>query len=227
MPKGKLIEFVNKKKKKQTPVASPALKKVIRKEIAGKSEIKQVDCTLTGTLTTTLTLATGGSTIMSDIQEGTSEIQRVGDQILVKSINLRGNISTDNQFDAEAYCYMALVLFKTTNKTLPDLTNVWTSLSNVGVSLRHPDFMEHYSVLKIVKIKLIPRFGAAAADQPLQNIDWNHRFKGQGMKVQYDGNGGSFTDVITNNIFVYIQYIGGPLTPPVLTNGILRINYTD
>lgn len=208
-------------------VASTALKKVIRKEIAEKAEVKQVDATFSGTFTTTLALATGGTTTASDIVEGVSEVQRVGDQILVKSLNLRANIATGNTFDAEEYAYIALVLYKNCDGRNPDPAEVWTTTSNIGISLRHPDFLTEYSVLKIVKVKLIPRYGVAAASAPQQNVIWNHRFKGQGMKVQYDGNSGAATDVITNNIFIYLQCVGISATHPLIVGGVLRINYTD
>lgn len=227
MAMGKLIEFVSKNKKKRTPVASKALKKVIRKEIAGVSEIKQVDASFSGTTSSAIALATGGTTTLSDIVEGTSELQRVGDQIWVKSLNLRGIFRSDDMMDNDVYCYLAVVLYKRCDGRNPDIAEIWTG-SNMGISLRHADFLTEYSVLKMIKVKLLPRYGAAAASAPIQDFRWNHRFKGRGMKVQYDGVSGAATDVITNNIFVYIQYAGeAPPTQPALINCVMRINYTD
>lgn len=224
----KLIKFNRRMKNRGRPTASKVLKEVIRREIALKAEVKQIDCVLSGSFSTTLALATGGTTIMSDIAEGTSEIQRVGDQILVKSLNFRGSVEANNGFDQEQYCYVAIVLYKTSDGRSPTTSEIWTTATNIGVSLRHPDFMQEYSVLKILKVKLQPNFGPSASDAPCSNLIWNHRFKGQGMKVQYDGNTGAAADVITNSIFVYIQCYPAPNSSPAsLIGGVLRINYTD
>lgn len=233
MAMGKLVKFVGRRKKarKARPVATKALRKVIQKVLNKNLELKYIDCGFTGLVTATSQLATGGSTTCSDILPGDDQGQRTGHQIRIKKLELKGSFQANSIYDQDVICYIAIVLYKDPLGNTPGVASIWDNTSNIGNSFRFEDRKEDYTILKMIRVHMPIEFGAAAQDGPVRNFSWTKRFKGAGLRVEYNNAAtGAATDVEQNNLFCYVQRYGNPPNAGgtiSLANTEMRISFTD
>jgi len=236
---GKLVKFVSKRRgrpRKARPVATKALKRAIQKEIHKDVETKYVDFTIsvsggsigpylvdTTAEVVTGVLAGGGSSsanaigLMPYIVQGTTQQQRIGDELRVKRLNLTFRATA---FSPTVTGVVYIVRYPQTDGRLPTIGNIWNQVADIATAQRNPDYMNDYHILG--KIMLLPDRGVA-----LNRIySWSKSYKGAGLKVEYSATNAAKEDVEFNNIFLIAQANGGDDTI-LISNGNCRVTYTD
>lgn len=226
-----------KKGRKRVPKASKALKKVIQKEIKKGQEKKFVDNYTSATgayaaytidntaevVPSTINTAVAASSIglLPGIIQGTTQQQRIGDEIRVTNLSLKFRV---NGLTTTSSAVMYVVRYPQCGVGgtgyLPTIANIWSQVSDIAVSHRNPDYMNEYHILGRIVIQ------CTQGTSLNREYSWSKSYKGAGLKVEYDATGGALDDVEFNNIFLIAQSNNSDDVVTV-SNGVLRVTYTD
>lgn len=207
-----------------------AANQMIPRQIAYPGEVKTFDTNLSGSLPASATLPwqllwpnttviTGQETILGQIVPGTSAFTRVGRQIRVVGIIIRGQMTTPtgSSFPNEgAPSAMDVIWDKQPNGAHPTIPNIYNaSVVNSMSSLPNADFAKRFTFVKRLQIS-----GRAGIPTATQIYDFSIKTN---KLVNYDGAESLASAVETNNLLVTFS----SLAASTKFLGTIRILYVD
>ncbi len=155
-----------------------------------------------------------------EIQNGTGIGDRIGDSILLQSVDVRGTI-TMSATDVALHTVVRIALIQDMQQ-VADTTvltgTVWESVTN-PLSFRERDSTGRFKML------WTQRYTFTKADEwnRFRTFSIHHKFRG-GLKVRYNGTG--IADLQKNGVFLLMQSDAGAGTPTTIAT-LMRATYTD
>ncbi len=179
-----------------------------------EKEAKNVEFKTSGQTTTGVVTATPGFVLLNGLVRGDTSLQRDGDVIYVKSIQ----VSIDYVIDVtDGFTQLRVIIVQ--DKQANQVTPAFTDIFNVAsmTSFRNLDnrsrFITHKNII----------FSMSSAGEKGGHWDWYKRLN---VKAQYDvSNAGTVAD-ITTNAFYLILFSTTSIDPPTITH-TTRLRFTD
>lgn len=159
------------------------------------------------------------------VAQGTTESQRIGRKITVKSVQIRAAATAvpgaGASYSSGAYWY--LVLDKQANGAAAGATDVFTS-TVFSEAMHNLSNSNRFVVLKKWKHFFTPSAGVATA---LNNVAWPIEvYKKCNIPIEYSSTTGSITEIRSNNISLFAG-TDGRSDDTIQVFGICRIRFTD
>lgn len=181
-------------------------------------ELNFVDTTFTNVVVSTTAILT----LVNGLTQGTTASTRVGRQILMKSVEIKGHFVADSTTSITPVRCM-LVLDHQPNGAAPAFTDIYDTA--VPSSLRNISNKKRFKVLFDSGIIAITGNTSSSNENTLVPYEHYRKLK---VPVQYNsGNAGTIADIATNSL--YMCFIGGTAsgTADAAFTGQLRIRYED
>lgn len=159
------------------------------------------------------------------VQNGTSDSSRIGNKIVVKSIQIRGVQILVPGASTTGACttYVYVVLDKQCNGAAAAVTDVLTgtSLASAFINLANS---ERFVILKRFVTKHACSAGVQTAfSQTSEPMEWFHKCN---IPILFDASAGAITDLTSNNIFL-IAGTDGQGDDLVAVDGRVRLRFSD
>jgi len=205
------VSSVYKKQKTAGEAALTAVKS-LKRRIAAATELKAEDVnTVVGTPLTMTTVATNISHL-TQVAGGSGIVQRVGQQIQGKSLNLRYNIKEAGATGGMATARVVVVQWKKqASSTAPSLARLLEATTNAAMSQYSftNQFKENFNLLHDATYALGGGGGSGASVFRMVNIPLN-------FKISYSGSAAA--DIEKNGIYMYlISDIAVGANPPTIS----------
>lgn len=203
-------------------VARTTLRKIVKKEIAKRVEVKTINYgTVGGTLITNNGNATVTNGFTLDLTQGVQEGQRVGNEVRMKSFVVKGHV-TLNYAGSMTPCVVRLVLCKVRQQITPPSPTQLALILNNGGAAAPMDYQlqslywdintDLFEVVADKKMKIgVSNIGGGGVGTPTNN-DFN-LFKTFKMRVPIKGSGKllKYQDALTpctnHAYFLVAQYV--------------------
>lgn len=193
---------------------------------AGQRELKYLDTQLTG-----MPFGTSGAgrvVCLNALAEGADNTGRVGRQVFIKSVELRGLINSDPQVTAATLCRM-LIIWDNANNSSPTVpvgsdilqTDTSTSMPNVNNAFR-------FTILWDQQFALGPD---VAATPGTSHVIWNptvpvHKYLPVGASTIYSATTAGIGTITSGSLLFFTIGDSAP-SYPFQFNGFARIRFTD
>lgn len=181
-------------------------------------ELNFVDTAFTAIVVSTTPIVT----LLNGLSQGTTASTRIGRQILMKSIELRGHFQADSATTfTPVRC--ACVLDRQPNGAAPAFTDIYDAAT--PTALRNISNKKRFKVLFDSGVLAVTGNSSAPNDNSLIPYEHYRKIK---IPVQYNsGNAGTVADIATNSLFMV--FIGGTAsgTADAGFTGSLRVRYED
>ncbi len=179
-----------------------------------EKEVKNVEFKTNGQTTTGTVSATPGFVLLNGIIRGDTSLQRDGNVIQVKSIQLSLDYSMDL---SSGFTQLRVIIVQ--DKQPNQLTPAFTDIFDVATmtAFRNLDNRSRFITHKNIVVSM------SSAGNKGGHFDWYKRLN---VKTQYDvGNSGAVADITTNAFFL-ILFSTDSLDPPTITH-TTRLRFTD
>ncbi len=192
----------------------------------GGIEKKFRDVSMAGTIASAGTVLSTGTLL--GISQGTSEIQRIGNTIMVVSMQMQGHLRlppTTVETDTYEEVKMIVYLDKQCNGATATIAQMWEGTNTHDFN--NLENRKRFRVLakRYFSLKSTGGGGATGADNwagDMKQFSWFKKFK-KPIEIEYSGSGAAITDIRSNNIGVMLISNKGL----AVLNGRIRIRYTD
>lgn len=188
----------------------------------GGRELKFFDTALGFTFDTTGEVPTTGQLVL--IPQGVTESTRIGRKCVIKSITIRGGISSNisTATSSATTCHLFLVLDKQCNGAAANATDVLTSTS-FSSALRNLSNSERFKIMKRWDVTLASQAGVQGAfDNARRFINWTKKCN---IPIEYSSTTGMITEIRSNNLFLLAGSAG---TDDVFgLVGTCRVRFSD
>lgn len=166
--------------------------------------------------TSTAVTSTGYFTLLNGCQEGTGSINRVGDSIFMKSVQVSGYVS--NSDNASRIFFISLLYDKQPNGSTPAFTDVYTGSPFVA-ERRDLDWSRRFRTLWSWRFTLAP---LGVDSTSLRVIDKYIRLR---HPTRYQTNNGDITDITSGALFLLLQSSDPTDGVPTVLN--MRVRFQD
>lgn len=168
------------------------LRKIAKECMLKLTELKHS----TTNIATTGVTTSGASTAISDLSQGTSSTTRIGQQIHVSELNIWGDFSLPAASSWDL-CRFIVVVDKQPDGALPSTTNFLETAA--VLSPYNKDFVpSRFRILWDFSVPLNNNSATVTVD-----VKPFHLRKKLNFVTYYQGNAGTISDLLRNNIFVY------------------------
>lgn len=190
---------------------------------ANPRELKFFDTALSFTFplvgVASTTAATGGVAL---IPQGITQSQRIGRECVIKSIQLRANLSLDPgaSVDVSSGTFLYLILDTQANGAYPTAANIFTGTS-FWLSFLNLSNSRRFRVLKAWHHQYDPGAGVSGAYNFVSHqLDF---FMKCNIRMEYDAAAGAITEIRSNNLLLCR---GGTNDGLVTLDGACRLRFT-
>jgi len=172
--------------------------------------------------------------------QGNSDNERIGKQIKMKSLFIRGDITINTSILDDAYCRIVVYMDMQNNNTTPGASSVipFEELTSFGSynAMRNLDYTSRFKILHDEMLHFKPQFtswynGAAAVHQTHAcSLPFTKFVDLKAMKVNYNATGATSASIVDNAIYVcaFMDTPGATLSTSVATcNFVARLRYTE
>lgn len=189
----------------------------------GSSELKFFDTALSFNLDATGEVPATGQLVL--IPQGVTESTRVGRKCVVKSIQIRANLTFQPGAAASAAtnAYIYLVQDTQTNGAAAGATDVLTS-TNFASALRNMSNIERFKIYKLFSWSFVSTAGVTTAYNDVRK-QWTY-FKRCNIPLEYSATDGSLGTIRSNNLFLLAGTDGGS-DDTVIVGGTCRVRFSD
>lgn len=153
------------------------------------------------------------------IPQGVTESTRIGEHVVVKSIQVQGRCTYSGNPASSGAVYMWLVLDKQANQSLFQITDVWKT-DNLSLTLRN---MHNMSRFVLLQGWLFQMTNVAVSQDIVVNINW---VAGVDIPIDFDGTEGDLDEISNNNVTLVAGTDAGTFSGAAV-RGTVRIRYTD
>lgn len=159
------------------------------------------------------------------IPQGVTESTRVGRKCVIRSIQIRAEVTFVPAAAATAstICYVYLVQDTQTNGAAAAVTDVVTS-TNLMSAMRNLANGDRFRVLKIFTFPMIASAGVTTAYNNV-TMPWTYYGKCN-IPLEFSGTTGAITELRTNNLFLLAGTDGSSDDTPVV-GGVVRLRFSD
>jgi len=167
---------------------------------AQPSELKFFDTTLGFLFDATGEVPATGQLCL--IPQGTTDATRIGRKAVIKSIQIKGQVTMTPNAAATASTtiFLYVVLDRQCNGAAASATDIWTS-NAPSTAFLNLDNSERFKILKKWVIDMTPQAGATTVLNTQQfSIEW---YKKLNIPITWDSTAGAITEIRSNNIFLY------------------------
>lgn len=188
-------------------------------------ELKFLDTTISSVMTATGSVpATGGQ--LNLIAQGTTESQRIGRKVVIKSIHILGTCLSVFGVTAApaAVAYMVLVWDKQCNGAAAAVTDVFTS-ADLSTSLPNMANNERFIIIKRFKFRMYPQAGVSGAFGDL-SIPIKY-YRKCNIPVEFSSTTGAITEIKSNNLFLLTGLSSSTAASVVQIAAKCRIRFDD
>lgn len=195
-----------------------------------KAELKNWDQAITIAASTTMIFPTGAGVTsgavgapLVGLAQGTSQNQRIGRKIVLKSIQVRALVQFAPAAGALGSDFADVYLIKDTaaNKLLPVVADCWQSASPNSL-LRNLDYGGRFQILKHERFQFDAGAGVSGAYDPaVRPLDW---FVKVNDLVEINSTLGAFSEFNTCNYYIAMGSSSGFCS---ISAGNTRVRYTD
>lgn len=165
--------------------------------------------------------------LINGLQTGNSVSQRVGTNVNVKTLEIKGYFIGDGLNASDFLVRMIVFADKQANATQPAVTDLLTDLTAVNVkTVCWPRNLSNRKRFKTYVDRVYPVGGLSASQPIIKSVKYYMKFK-YPLKVEYNNaNNGTHQDITTNALWIlFISNISGANPPSVNLN--VRMRYTD
>lgn len=159
------------------------------------------------------------------VPQGTDEDERIGNKIVIKSIQMRGTMVYSPGAGANAcdVSHMYLVLDTQANGAVATVTDVFNS-NILSAAMRNHDNQKRFKILKHFEHTWNATAGVTGAyNQMAQPYTFYTRCN---IPINYSGATGAITEIRKNNLFL-LAGTAGQSDDLIAVLGLCRIAYTD
>jgi len=159
------------------------------------------------------------------IAGGSSSSTRIGNQVTLKSIQIRASVGfvPGAAATASSTAHLYIVLDKQANGAAATAANVFTG-TNFATALRNSDLWQRFTILKHWKHTFTPNAGVTTGYNNVQYaLDF---YKKLNLPLKYNGASGVIGEVMTNNIFL-LAGTDGASDDTIQFSGNCRVVFTD
>jgi len=198
-----------------------------------QAEPKQVDININSGISNVAAVF-----LVNGVSQGSSEYQRIGRRIQMKSFELNGCVLPQGVAGYADYFRIALVYDRQSNAAAPAYSDIWQEINNAGTtnsscySHRNVDNGYRFLVLKEQDMSSPPggasqatAFTGTMADT-MNAMKLNWRVNLSGLPVHYIGDGATVASISTGSLFLI--WIGNQNASSIAAlNGSSRVTYLD
>lgn len=160
------------------------------------------------------------------IPQGDDATERIGRNVLVKSIHIRGNMEliASSAASRSTSVYLYVVLDTQCNGAAASISDVLTS-ADMESAMINLDNSNRFKILKKFRFALNPQAGWGTNTNSVQrNIEWYAKCH---IPLKFDASAGAITDLTSNNIFLLAGSDGDSNDDTVAFLGTCRLRYYD
>lgn len=187
------------------------------------AELKFFDTALAFNLDTTGEVPATGQLVL--IPQGVTESTRVGRKCVIKSIQIRANLTFQPGAAATAATngYIYLVQDTQTNGAAAGVTDVLTS-NNLAVAMRNLANSERFKIYKLFAWSFVSTAGVTTAYNDVRK-QWTY-YKKCNIPLEFSSTTGAITELRSNNLFLLAGTDGGA-DDTVIVGGTCRVRFSD
>jgi len=243
--------YVNKRKREYLDAVAMnlAIAKHPHKEsmrIVRPVELKGVD-KFVDEVIPTLSVGGSGTILINGIREGTGSFERIGRNIWMESVRIRGCVRFFNIADYQSYpCIRCIIVYdRTPSGVQPGFSTIF-QITDSGGSDSTPsiftpialEYTKRFRVLADWVVENPPGFPTTSASVPrsITDVSFDKYIPLKNLESQYSGVGNDITDISTGGLyFIYRTNFYTPAVPPVLDDpvyqeihqSVIRLRYRD
>lgn len=192
-----------------------------RRSYRRRSYAKRVEFKYKDTSFVVLPTTTGGYYLVNSVDRGTDNTERIGRQITMKSLYVKGIMKYQASFPTAVVDQMVrllIVIDKEPNGAVYTLDEVLTS---IGVNtFRNLDNKSRFVILYDRKFNI----NTASEPGSFKQFKYFRRFN---LPITYTGTGGSIADINKNSIYIWGCGTTATGSTTISVEGVARIRYTD
>lgn len=186
-------------------------------------ELKIFDVSNIFSIDTTGEVPTTGQ--LNLVPQGTDEDERIGNKLVIKSIQMRGTLvySPGASANATDVSHMYLVLDTQANGAAAGVTDVFNT-NNLALAMRNHDNQKRFKILKHFTHEWNAMAGVTTAyNQMAQPYSFYTKCN---IPINYSGATGAITEIRKNNLFL-LAGTAGQTDDLISVLGLTRITYSD
>lgn len=176
---------------------------------------------------------------LNAVDAGTADNQRIGKQINMKSLFIRGEFKLDRLMGVEPrpyYCRIVVYMDMQNNNTTPSPSSVIPLLEDTGAgnynALRNLDYTSRFKVLMDEKMLLVPpvtsTYSTASSTVSTNQFETTIPFQKyvnlNGIKCNFSSTTASSANIVDNAI--YVMAFGNTFSDNLASTGYLFMNYS-